>query len=110
VAFTRELAVELGPKNIRVNAIAPGGVKVENWEKVGDMDLEQQARSLPVGFIAEPWDIARLCIFLASNEARYICGQTIVSDGGQISVMASSDAFRTRSELQFGRGYVPGLK
>jgi NAD(P)-dependent dehydrogenase (short-subunit alcohol dehydrogenase family) len=110
VAFTRELAVELGPKNIRVNAVAPGGVKVEHWATVGDMDLEQAARCLPVGFIAEPRDIARLCIFLASNEARYICGQTIVADGGQISVMASSDAFRTPSELQFGRGYVPGVK
>jgi NAD(P)-dependent dehydrogenase (short-subunit alcohol dehydrogenase family) len=110
VAFTRELAVELGPKNIRVNAIAPGGVKVEHWDTVGDMDIEQQARNLPVGFIAEPRDIGRLCIFLASNEARYICGQTIIADGGQTSVMAGSDAFRKPSDLQFGRGYVPGLK
>lgn len=110
VAFTRELAVELGPKNIRVNAIAPGGVKVEHWDTVGDLDLEQAARCLSVGFIAEPWDIGRLCIFLASNEARYICGQTIVADGGQISVMASSDAFRKPMQNQYGRGYVPGIK
>jgi len=110
VAFTRELAVELALKNIRVNCIAPGGVKVENWNKVGEMDLDQQARCLPVGFIADPWDIGRLCIFLASKEARYICGQTIVADGGQISIMSSSDAFRKPVEVQFGRGYVPGVK
>jgi NAD(P)-dependent dehydrogenase (short-subunit alcohol dehydrogenase family) len=110
VAFTRALAVEAGPKNIRVNCVAPGGVKVEHWSTVGELDLEQQARCLPVGFIAEPWDMGRICIFLASDGARYICGQTIVADGGQISVMASSDAFRKPMETQYGRGYVPGVK
>jgi len=110
VAFTRELAVELGPLNIRVNCLAPGGVKVEHWSTVGDLDLEAQARSLPVGFIAEPRDMGRICVFLASDDARYICGQTIVADGGQISVMASSDSFRKPSKNQYGRGYVPGIK
>jgi NAD(P)-dependent dehydrogenase (short-subunit alcohol dehydrogenase family) len=110
VAFTRALAVELGPKNIRVNCLAPGGVKVEHWETVGDVDLEQQARTLPVGFISEPKDMGRICVFLASDDARYICGQTLVADGGQLAVMASTDAFRTPSKLQYGRGYVPGIK
>jgi NAD(P)-dependent dehydrogenase (short-subunit alcohol dehydrogenase family) len=110
VAFTRELAVELGLQNIRVNCLAPGGVKVEHWNTVGELDSDYAARCLPVGFIAEPRDMGRICIFLASDDARYICGQTIVADGGQISVMASTDAFRKPSKNQYGRGYVPGVK
>ena len=112
ISFTRALAVELGPKNIRVNAIAPGAVRVPNYEKADLPEKweEELARCLPVGFIAEPRDIGRLCIFLSSEEARFICGQTIVSDGGQIAVMARNDDFRTPTESQFGRGYVPGLR
>ena len=66
VAFTRELALELAPKGIRVNAIAPGWVLVENILKnEPDADLKAGAYNIPAGFIAEPNDIDELAVFLA---------------------------------------------
>ena len=112
VSFTRELSLELIQKGIRVNAIAPGWIEVENHHKVlgEDFDWEGVAQSVPVGFIGEPSDIGRLAIFLASDESRYIVGQTIVADGGQLSIMPLTGDFRERREYRFGQGYVAGLK
>lgn len=110
VAYTRELAVELAPQGVRVNAIAPGSVAVENHYKVNpDLDLEAGGRLIPCGFVGLPLDIARVAVFLASEDARYIVGQTLVVDGGTTSWMPFSDAFRQPMGVQFGRGYVPGL-
>ncbi len=91
VAFTRVLALELAPKGIRVNAIAPGWIHVENHLKaMPDLDLQAAGRSIPAGFVGEPADVARLAIFLASGEARYIVGQTLIVDGGQTAIMPLS--------------------
>jgi NAD(P)-dependent dehydrogenase (short-subunit alcohol dehydrogenase family) len=110
VAYTRELAVELAPQGVRVNAIAPGSVAVENHYKVNpDLDLEAGGRLIPCGYVGLPLDIAQVAVFLASEEARYIVGQTLVVDGGTTSWMPFSDAFRQPMGVQFGRGYVPGL-
>ena len=110
VAFTRVLALEMASKGIRVNAIAPGGVLVENHLKVmPDMDPEAVGQTLPAGFLAVPEDIARLAIFLASDDARYIVGQTFVIDGGQTAIMPLTGDFRDLRKVQFGQGYVPGL-
>ena len=89
VAFTRVLALEMGTKVIRINAIAPGGVLVENHLKVmPDMDPEAVGQTLPAG-----------C--LAADDARYI--------GGQTAIMPLTGDFRDRRSEQFGQGYVPGL-
>jgi NAD(P)-dependent dehydrogenase (short-subunit alcohol dehydrogenase family) len=109
-ACTRELAVELAPKGVRVNAIAPGSTAVENhFEVIPDYDLEASGRNIPCGFVGAPLDIARVAVFLASEDARYIVGQTLVVDGGTTAWMPFSDAFRQPMGVQFGRGYVPGL-
>lgn len=109
VAFTRVLALEMAPKGIRVNAIAPGRVLVENHLKVmEDYDPQAAARSLPAGIVGDPRDIARLAIFMASDEARYIIGQTFIIDGGQTAIMSPFD-FREPNQYQFGQGYVPDL-
>jgi NAD(P)-dependent dehydrogenase (short-subunit alcohol dehydrogenase family) len=109
VAFTRVLALEMAPRGIRVNAIAPGWVLVENHLKVmEDFDPHAAGRDLPAGFIADPRDVGRLAVFLASDEARYIIGQTLIIDGGQTAIMPLFD-FREPNPHQFGRGYVPGL-
>lgn len=110
VGFTRTLAVELIPKNIRVNCIASGWVFVENQRKVlgADFDEVQAGLRLPSGFIGAPRDIGRLAIFLASEEARYILGQTILCDGGVSAVMPCMPDFRTPGPEKYGQGYVPG--
>lgn len=111
VGFTRVLALELAPKGIRVNAIAPGWVLVENHLKVlgEDLDQEAAASTIPAGLIGAPKDIAQLAVFLASAQNRYIIGQTLVIDGGMLAIMPLSGDFREPRQEQWGQGYVPGL-
>jgi NAD(P)-dependent dehydrogenase (short-subunit alcohol dehydrogenase family) len=108
VSYTRELALELIQKGVRMNCIAPGWIFVENHRKtLGDaFDTVEAGKSLPAGFIGQPQDIGRLAIFLASEESRYIIGQTIVCDGGQLAVLALTGDFRERRKEQWGRDYV----
>jgi len=109
IAYTRELAVELAPLGIRINAIAPGAVPVENQVKAADSDdFSGLGKLIPCGFHGTPLDIAKVAIFLASDDARYIVGQTIVVDGGTTSWMSFSEEFRSTG-LRLGKGYVPGL-
>ncbi len=110
VGFTRTLSVELIQKNVRVNCIASGWVLVENQLKqLGqDFDSEQAGLDLPSGYIGEARDIGRLAIFLASDESRYIIGQTILCDGGQTTVLPCTPHFRTPMTQKWGQGYVPG--
>jgi len=110
VAQTRELGVELAMVGVRVNAIAPGHVVVENhYKAIPDLDLEAVGQTIPCGFVGEPTDIARVAVFLASEDARFIVGQTLIVDGGTTAWMPFSDSFRKPSSAQFGKGYVPGL-
>lgn len=110
VSYTRELSIELAQKGIRVNAIAPGWIFVENHTKVmGDINLDEAAYDIPVGFVGNPSDVAGLALYLASSEARYINGQTITIDGGQMSVMPNTGDFREKRDWTFGQGYVPGV-
>lgn len=110
VAFTRVLALEMAPKGIRVNAIAPGWILVENHLKVlKDFDEAASASAIPAGFIGKPRDLGRLAIFLASDDARYIIGQTLSFDGGQGAIMPLTGDFREPRKEQWGRGYVPGI-
>jgi len=110
VAYTRVLALELAQKGIRVNAIAPGWILTENHLKVlQNFDEAVSALTIPVGFIGRPRDVGRLALFLASDDARYLAGQTIVLDGGQTGIMPQSGDFRAPRVEQWGKGYVPGL-
>ncbi len=110
VAYTRELAIELAPKGIRVNAIAPGSVLVDNYYKaIPNYDAREHGKLIPAGFVGEPRDIARAAVFLASDDARYIVGQTLIVDGGTTAWMPFSDAFRQPIAAKFGRGYVKGI-
>ena len=110
VAFTRTLSTELAPKGIRVNAIAPGWVLVENHLKViGNIDLDAAEHNIPAGVMGKPEDIGEMAAFLASDRARYIVGQTFIVDGGQMSLMPGTGDFHQPTKDQFGQGYVPGL-
>lgn len=114
LAYTRSLAVELAYKGIRVNAIAPGWITVENYFKcipgfTQEMADEAGYKAIPVARCGEPIDIARLAAFLCSDDASYIIGQTIVADGGTTALMSLVSDFRKESTNTFGRGYIPGV-
>jgi NAD(P)-dependent dehydrogenase (short-subunit alcohol dehydrogenase family) len=82
--LARNLAVEFGPHNIRVNCIAPGLVKTDFaralWENP-DL-LQRTLRATPLGRLGEPEDMAGLAVFLASPASSFITGQAIIADGG----------------------------
>lgn len=78
--FTKALALEMAAHKINVNAIAPGAVDVGQIPDRATMEMV--VKGIPLGRIGKPSDIANLTLFLASDEAEFITGQTIVSDGG----------------------------
>ncbi len=81
IHLTRNLAHELGPE-VRVNAIAPGLVKTDFARALWERNEAAIAARLPMGRLGEPDDIANMAVFLASDAASWITGQTMVVDGG----------------------------
>lgn len=108
VSYTRELSLELIQKGVRVNAIAPGWVFVENHRKVlgESFDVSEAGKAVPAGFIANARHIARVAIFLASDDSAYIIGQTIICDGGQTSILQLTGDFRQPRKERWGVNYV----
>ena len=80
--LTRASAVELGPSNVNVNAVAPGFIHTERLDQLPRDLIERTRKRAVLGRLAEPEDIARVISFLCSDAARHITGQTIVVDGG----------------------------
>lgn len=82
--LVKNLAAEWGPKNVRVNAIAPGLIKTDFARALWEDDERRSAREAitPLRRLGEPKDIGAIAVFLASEAAAFITGQTIVADGG----------------------------
>jgi 3-oxoacyl-[acyl-carrier protein] reductase len=94
LGFVRTAAIELARKGITINAILPGNIRTEGLESLGEDYLRQMEASIPLGRLGDVADIGNTCLFLATDEAAYITGQTIVVDGGQVlpeSLMALQD-------------------
>src|ERR1019366_7365489 len=84
--LTRQLALDLGPRQITVNCVAPGVVEVESYFRdYPDYRREEAARQVPIGRVGFPPDIAAMVAFLLSEQADFLTGQTIVIDGGQLA-------------------------
>jgi 3-oxoacyl-[acyl-carrier protein] reductase len=84
-AITRVLAKELGPRNIRVNSINPGGTETEGAHALGVIGSEFEKRIIaqtPLGRFGQPADIAPIAVFLASEDARWLTGEILVASGG----------------------------
>ncbi len=84
IALTKTSAKELSSRNINVNAVAPGFIQTEMTAKLPEDLKEKMLAEIPLKKFGRPEDVAQACLFLASEEARYITGQTIVVDGGMV--------------------------
>jgi 3-oxoacyl-[acyl-carrier protein] reductase len=86
IALTKTTARELASRNINVNAIAPGFIQTDMTAKLPEELKQKMLEAIPLGKFGSPVDVAKVCVFLASEEASYITGQTIVVDGGMVMV------------------------
>lgn len=82
IAMTKSLARELAGKNIRVNAVAPGFIDTDMTRELPDTIKETTLNRIPLSRMGMPEDVAGIVLFLASDYASYITGQTVIVDGG----------------------------
>ncbi|MDR6159418.1 MULTISPECIES: 3-oxoacyl-[acyl-carrier-protein] reductase [Chryseobacterium] len=85
IGFTKSVALELGSRNIRCNAIAPGFIQTEMTDALDDKAKDKWNEAIPMKKLGQTRDIANACIFLGSEMASYITGQTINVDGGLLT-------------------------
>ena len=108
IGLTKSVANELAPNGIRVNAIAPGNTVTAMTASVttGDAsDIESAtakiASTSPLGYAGVPHDIAAAALYLASDDARYVTGHTLVVDAGQTTAGMAPNRFNIGSSRQF---------
>jgi len=83
--FTKSIALELGSRNIRCNAIAPGFIETEMTAKLNEDVVKSWREAIPLKRGGTPEDVANVCVFLASDMSAYVTGQVINVDGGMLT-------------------------
>jgi len=85
IGFTKSIALELGSRNIRSNAVAPGFIETEMTDAIDGKAVEDWKQSIPMKRGGQPEEVADACVFLASDLSRYITGQVLQVDGGMLT-------------------------
>ena len=85
IGFTKSVALELGSRNIRCNAIAPGFIETEMTEKLDEKTVQGWREGIPLKRGGSPEDVANACVFLASDLSDYVTGQVLNVDGGMLT-------------------------
>jgi 3-oxoacyl-[acyl-carrier protein] reductase len=85
IGFTKSMALEIGSRNIRCNAIAPGFIETEMTDVLNPEAVKAWREAIPLKRGGTPDDVANLCVFLASDMSSYITGQVINVDGGMLT-------------------------
>lgn len=85
IGFTKSVAKELGSRNIRSNAIAPGFIETEMTGELNEKALEEWLKSIPLKRAGQGQDVADACVFLGSDMSKYITGQVLQVDGGMLT-------------------------
>jgi len=85
--LTRVAAMEYGHRGVRVNSVHPGGINtvMSNPTAAARADIDKQYSNIPMQRIAEPEEVARVSLFLASDDASYVCGAEVAVDGGMLT-------------------------
>ena len=86
LSFTRALAVDLGSKGIRVNAICPGPTATRMLEGIPDEWVESMVSAIPLGRVWQPEEVAKTSLFLASEDSSFFTGQTLAANGGAFMI------------------------
>jgi 3-oxoacyl-[acyl-carrier protein] reductase len=81
--FIKTAAIELAPFNITINCVELGNIITETLQALGNDYIKAQTYAVPLGYLGSPEDIGYAAAYLASDEARYVTGQSIIVDGGQ---------------------------
>ena len=84
IGFTKSVAKELASRNIRCNAGAPGCIATDMTAVLGEDAVDAMVKTIPMGHVAQPEEVAKAVLFLASDDASYITGQTLNVDGGMV--------------------------
>ncbi|MFZ9673777.1 MAG: 3-oxoacyl-[acyl-carrier-protein] reductase [Flavobacteriaceae bacterium] len=85
IGFTKSIALELGSRNIRCNAIAPGFIETEMTAKLDEKVVQSWREGIPLKRGGSPEDVANACVFLASDLSSYVTGQVLHVDGGMLT-------------------------
>ncbi|WP_350288603.1 3-oxoacyl-[acyl-carrier-protein] reductase [uncultured Croceitalea sp.] len=85
IGFTKSVALELGSRNIRCNAIAPGFIETEMTDKLDEKTVQGWRDAIPLKRGGSPEDVANACLFLASDLSAYVTGQVLNVDGGMLT-------------------------
>lgn len=85
IGFSKSVALELGSRNIRCNAIAPGFIETEMTDALNEETVQGWRNAIPLKRGGTPLDVANACVFLASDLSSYITGQTLHVDGGMLT-------------------------
>lgn len=85
IGFTKSVALELGSRNIRCNAVAPGFIETEMTDALDENTRKEWTKNIPLQRGGTPEDIAKVCLFLASDLSSYVTGQVLNVDGGMLT-------------------------
>lgn len=84
IGFTKSMAKEFAPRKIRINCVAPGFIKTDMTDKLSEDVIEHYQKNIPLGDLGNPEDVAKAVLFLSSEDAAYITGQTLNVCGGMV--------------------------
>lgn len=101
IGLTKALAVEFAARNIRVNALSPGLIHTQIWDDImaaapsKDVCIDYWKANIPMGRVGTIEEVAKATLFLASDDAGYITGSNLLSDGGMTSLLVSKEPFES---------------